>query len=156
MQPVTILPDYVSYFRQLHYGFTLLCDGWAHFFLRRRMTFFQIHSFRPGIYILQSLIVKLVCGASVTLSYSSYCYYDIKPSILLSCADLFGCGTRSLAARPTPALAELGNQGRVCNQPSQCRAPWGQYTLVLDPSASTSHHHDGSVKIPVGAKGWRG
>ena len=39
---------------------------------------------------------------------------------------------------PTPALAETGNQGRVCNQPSQCRAPWGQYTLVLDPSASTT------------------
>ena len=48
------------------------------------MTFFKIHSFRPGIYILQSLIVKLVCGASVTVvKQLLHCYYDIKPAILL-------------------------------------------------------------------------
>ena len=28
----------MSYFRQLHYGFTLLRDSWAPFFLRRKMT----------------------------------------------------------------------------------------------------------------------
>ena len=32
----------MSYFRQLHYGFTLPgCNSWAHFFLQRRMTFFE-------------------------------------------------------------------------------------------------------------------
>ena len=133
---MTILPDYVSYFRQLHYGFTLPgCNSWAHFFLQRRMTFFE--------FLVTGWESKAICKV-VCQELLQYLFTAIKilTRKFCFCALIFLVVAHEAwqpdSLIPTPALAETGNQGRVCNQPSLCRAPWGQYTLVLDPSASTT------------------
>ena len=123
MQPVTILPDYVSYFRQLHYVFTLLRDGWAHFFLRQ---------FQAGnLYSAKLNSEACMWGISYS-SYSSYCYYDIKPAILLSCADLFGCGTRAWQPDPPPHWQSWAIKGGFAINPPSAE-PLGGST----PSSST-------------------
>ena len=132
MQPVTILPDYVSYFRQLHYGFTLLRDSWAPFFLRRKMTssFFKFAKLNSEACMWDISIQHR--EATYIYTYISYCYYDIKPAILLSCADLFGCGTRAWQPDPPPHWQSWAIKGGFAINPPSAE-PLGGTT----PSSST-------------------